>query len=103
MADRYEPKITNTDNPYIDNLVYYTKIFALDTVLKDLNAAVEHETLSTIRMSDIYIHCIEHTAIFDYFDFFPAEVISAAFSFIGMDVKATRSHIGGQDNYVPYI
>ena len=62
MADRYEPKITNTDNPYIDNLVYYTKIFALDTVLKDLNAAVEHETLSTIRMSDIYIHCIEHTA-----------------------------------------
>jgi len=103
LADRYEPKITNTDNPYIDNLVYYTKIFALDTVLKDLNAAVEHETLSTIRMSDIYIHCIEHTAIFDYFDFFPAEVISAAFSFIGMDVKATRSHIGGQDNYVPYI
>ena len=103
MADRYEPKITNTDNPYIDNLVYYTKIFALNTVLKDMNAAAEHETLETIRESDIYIHCIEHTAIFDYFEFFPAEVISAAFSFIGVEAKAVRSHVGGQDNYVPYI
>ena len=103
MADRYEPKITNTDNPYIDNLVYYTKIFALDTVLKDMNTAAEHETLETIRESDIYIHCIEHTAIFDYFEFFPAEVISAAFSFIGVEAKTVRSHVGLQDNYIPYI
>lgn len=103
MSDRYEPKITNTYNPYIDNLVYYTKIFALDTVLKDMNAAIEHETLETIRLSDIYIHCIEHTAIFDYFEAFPAEVISAAFSFIGMDVKTTRSRISELNNYAPYI
>ena len=103
MSDRYEPKITNTDNPYIDNLVYYTKIFALDTVLKDMNAAIEHETLATIRESDIYIHCIEHTAIFDYFEAFPAEVISAAFSFIGVDANVTRSHVGGLNNYAPYV
>ena len=103
MADNYEPKITNTYNPYIDNLVYYTKIFALDTVLKDMNAAAKYETLATIRLSDIYIHCIEHSAIFDYFEAFPAEVISAAFSFIGMDVKTSRSHVGDQDNYNPYI
>ncbi len=103
MADRYVPTITNTENPYIDNLVYYTKIFALDTVLKDMNAATEYETLEIIKASDIYIHSVEHNALFEYFDNFPAEVISAAFSFIGVEAKTIRSHVGGQDNYVPYI
>lgn len=103
MADRYIPKITNTGNPYVDNLVYYTKIFALDTVLKDMNAAVKDETLDSIKNSDIYIHCMEDTAIFEYFDFFPEGVITSAFTNIGQSINTTRSKINGVENYLPFI
>ncbi len=103
MNDRYVPQITNTNNPYIDNIVYYTKIFALDTVLKDVDEAIKNETIETVKASDIYIHCMEHSAIFDYFDQFPAEVISAAFSFNVFEVNTVRSRVGNQNNYSPFI
>lgn len=95
--------MTNTGNPYVDNLVYYTKIFGLGTVLKDTNEAEKYETLATIRASDIYIHCIEHTAIFEYFDNFPPDVIRAAIPFVAIEAKTKESYIGGMDNYIPYI
>ena len=103
MADRYVPEITNTGNPYVDNLVYYTKIFALDTVLKDMNAATDNETLFSIRNSDIYIHCIEDTAIFEYFEFFPEGVITSAFSTIGQSIDTVRSLVNGVEGFLPFI
>ena len=67
-----------TDNPYVDELVYYTKTLALGTVLKNEQQALAHETYQTVKKSDIYITSVEGTAKFEFFDRFPEEVLEKA-------------------------
>jgi len=56
-------KIT-TSIPIIDELTYYAKIMALDTIIKDEDDALKYETLETIKKSDLYIACISGRATF---------------------------------------
>ena len=67
-----------TDNPYVDELVYYTKTLALGTVLKNEQQALAHETYQTVKKSDVYITSVEGTAKFEFFDRFPEEVLEKA-------------------------
>ncbi len=60
-------KIT-TSVPIIDELTYYAKIMALDTIIKDEDDALKYETLETIKKSDLYIACINGRATFLMFE-----------------------------------
>ena len=51
-----------TDNPYVDEMVYYTKLMGVDTVLKMQQIADDNETLETLKNAELYISCIENTA-----------------------------------------
>jgi len=59
---------TITDVPIIDELVYYAKIMALETIIKDEDDALVYETFDIIKESDLYIACIDGRATFLMFD-----------------------------------
>lgn len=61
----FEIKKIYTDNPYVDEMVYYTKLMGIDTVLKLQNLADSYETAESIKKADLYIACVEGTVIFD--------------------------------------
>lgn len=57
-----------TDNPYVDEMVYYTKLMGIDTVLKMQDIADKNENLESLKRAELYISCIENTATFNMFD-----------------------------------
>ena len=74
MLLSFEIKKIYTDNPYVDELVYYAKLLGMGTVLKMQQLADDNETARSIKMADLYISCIEKTVIFELF---PSVSISA--------------------------
>ena len=63
----FEIKKVYTDNPYVDEMVYYTKKMGIDTVLKMQQVADSNETVESLKASGLYISCVEGTAIFEIF------------------------------------
>lgn len=57
-----------TDNPYVDEMVYYTKLMGIDTVLKMQDIADKNEDLESLKRAELYISCIENTVTFNMFD-----------------------------------
>lgn len=58
-----------TDNPFIDELVYFTKTIAVNAVIKDTDKADENETIESLKASDLYIACRENRAKFEQFTY----------------------------------
>lgn len=73
----FEIKKIYTDNPYVDEMVYYTRKLGIDTVLKMQDVADRNETVQSIRNGELYISCIEGTAIFEIF---PSVTATALYS-----------------------
>ena len=67
MLLSFEIKKVYTDNPYVDELVYYAKLLGMGTVLKMQQLADNNETAKSIKAADLYIACIEKTAILELF------------------------------------
>ncbi len=66
----------NTENiPLLDEIVYYTKVLAIDTILKDEDLALENETEESLKNSDIYIACIEGKASIYMFNYTRQDLI----------------------------
>ena len=74
----FEIKKIYTDNPYVDEMVYYTRKLGMDTVLKMQDVADRNETVESIRRGELYISCIEGTAIFEIFPRVTATALNAA-------------------------
>lgn len=71
----YDVDRVYTDNPFIDNLIYYSKYLALNSVIKNEDEALRYETASTIKNSDLYILAIEGRLLFELIPSFPLEVL----------------------------
>lgn len=60
-----------TENPYVDELVYYAQKLGLDTILKNETDALNNETLESAKAGELYCLSYEGTAEFwrfeDYF------------------------------------
>ena len=61
----FEIKKIYTENPYVDEMVYYTKLMGLGTVLKMKQEADNAETVESLKNAGIYISCMEGTITFD--------------------------------------
>lgn len=48
-----------TENPFVDELVYYTKILGYGTVLKDEQQALAAETKDSLSAGELYVACCE--------------------------------------------
>ena len=57
----FEIKKIYTDNPYVDEMVYYTRLMSMDTVLKMQDLADKGETVESLKRAGIYISCVEGT------------------------------------------
>ena len=71
----YKVEQVYTENPYVDILVYYTKVLGLDTVLKMKNVADANETLESLQNAEMYIACMDGTYIWGIFDSFSEETL----------------------------
>lgn len=60
---------TYSNNPFIDYLLYYTKLLSFGSVIKNEEEAMKNETKESILAGDILISCFENTAIFELFDY----------------------------------
>lgn len=63
----FDIKKIYTENPYVDEMVYYTKLLAAGTVLKMQEVADNSETLESLKSSGVYMACVEGHATFDMF------------------------------------
>lgn len=63
-----------TDNPYVDEMVYYVKILSFDCVIKSEKLALEAETVDSLKESSQYLSCVNNTAEFDLLTY-PIEVL----------------------------
>lgn len=64
-----------TDAPFVDTLVYNTKILALNCVIKNEDSAIAGETKRSIRDASLYIKCRDDTVKFTDFNY-TREVLS---------------------------
>lgn len=64
----FEIKKIYTDNPFVDEMVYYSRLMGIDTTLKMKAVADRNETVESLRRSGLYISCIEGTAKLNAFD-----------------------------------
>lgn len=64
-----------SDNPFVDEAIYYSKLLALNCVVKDKDEALESETPDSLKAGDAYIACIEGYANYEMFSSFPQEIL----------------------------
>jgi len=60
---------TYTANPAIDYLLYYSKLLAFNSVIKNEEEALQNETKQSMLNGDALIACMEGNAIFELFDY----------------------------------
>lgn len=56
MAKEYD--LIQTENPYVDRVVYYLKNLASGCVLKNPTEVLNNETLESLRNADLYTHAV---------------------------------------------
>lgn len=66
MADLNIEKIA-TENPFVDEIIYYTKYLAYNAVIKDEDKANKYETMDSINKGRIYRACIENVTSYEMF------------------------------------
>jgi hypothetical protein len=69
------PEKTYTSNPFVDNILYYAKFFAINGTVKDEEEALANETKETLQAGDILIACVEGCATYEMFKSIPKEII----------------------------
>ena len=93
----FEIKKIYTDNPYVDELVYYTKQLGIGTVLKMQSVADNNETVESLKASGLYISCIERTAVFNLFE----DVTTTALASAGITDPTLVAKCLANKSYVP--
>ena len=68
-------KIVTDNIPLLDEIVYYTKLLGIDTILKDDDLALANETEESLKNSDIYIACMDGKASIYMFDYTKEDLI----------------------------
>ena len=69
------PEKTYTDNPFVDNIIYYAKLMAMNCTIKDEEEALNNETKESLEDGDILIACIENTCFYEMFKKIPKEIL----------------------------
>lgn len=88
------PDKTYTDNPFVDNVIYYAKLLAMNCVIKDDDEALANETPESLRAGDVLIACVEGTATYELFQNIPKEILEkyiASYSNLDLYTKNVES------------
>ena len=74
----FEIQKVYTENPYVDEMVYYTRLMSMDTVLKMEEEALKNETMESLKNGNLLISCVEGTAIFEEFKYVSVDILAKA-------------------------
>ena len=69
-----------TENPFVDSLLYFTKILAYGSVIKMQDIANANETKQSANDGDVYILIEEGRETFDIFDYTKEQLLAAGVS-----------------------
>jgi len=93
---RFSDELLNTENPFIDLLMYNLKILAFNCVIKNEYDANEAETEESLKNSSIYIACLENKAHIELFDEIPVSFLQQ----VGMPQSQIDLYVNnGYDKY----
>lgn len=69
------PDKTYTENPFVDNIIYYAKFIGMNCAIKDMDEAIANETKESLEAATTYIACIEGNATYEMFSKIPKEIL----------------------------
>lgn len=69
------PEKTITDNPFVDNILYYSKYMALNCTVKDQDEALSYETPASLKAREVLISSVEGTATYEIYETIPKEIL----------------------------
>ena len=75
MSIKFTKDILDTENPFVDLLMYTIKILAFNCVIKDEYMANQNETTESAKAADLYIDCEEDNASIYLFDRIPEKFL----------------------------
>lgn len=81
------PEKTITENPFVDNILYYSKLMALNCTVKDEAEALSQETAESLRRRELLISSVEKTATYEVYDSIPKEIIEKNFKEYKIEIK----------------
>jgi len=69
------PDKTMTDNAFLDNVIYYAKLMALNCTVKDQEEALSYETPESLKARELLIASVEGTSIYEMYPSIPKDII----------------------------
>lgn len=69
------PDKTVTSNPFVDNVIYYSKLLAMNCTVKDEEEALSYETKESLRRRELLISSVEKTSTYEVYDSIPKEIL----------------------------
>ena len=69
------PDKSYSNNPFVDNMLYYAKYMALNATVKDDDLAKKYETKESLALGNLYIACIEGRVSYEQLPYVPMEIL----------------------------
>ena len=69
------PTKTYSSNPFVDNVIYYGKLMAMNCTIKDEEEALANETKESLYAADVLFACVENRATYEMFEKIPQEIL----------------------------
>lgn len=93
------PDKTITDNPFVDNILYYSKLMALNCTVKDEEEALSQETAESLRRRELLISSVEKTSTYEVYPSIPKEIlekyiaVKSNLDLYGESINAIKAHM----------
>ena len=93
------PEKTITDNPFVDNVLYYSKLMALNCTVKDEEEALSQETVESLRRRELLISSVEKTSTYEVYTSIPKEILEkyiavrSNLDLYGESINAIKAHM----------
>lgn len=97
---------TYSDNPFVDDLLYYLKQIAFGSVIKNMQEADNAESEESLKRADMLIMCTEKTTPYDLFDYSVDQMLEAGVdntTAVGIIAGAIDPSTGEPYNYADSI
>lgn len=99
------PEKTHSNNPFVDNIIYYAKLIAMNCSIKDEEEALKNETKESLENGDILISCVESNSKYEMFKSIPKEILEkyitldSNLNIYVSDIENLKIHLNSYDLY----
>lgn len=100
------PEKTITENPFVDNVLYYSKLIALNCTVKDEEEALAKETVESLKRRELLINSIEKNSVYEMYDSVPKEILEkyikarSNLDIYAEDIDSLKAHMNSYNIHV---